>query len=124
MLERMQPDFGPVSPGTEAVVFLADPFSFLFVKHLPFSHIVYIVCEDKVGPLSNSLSLPIFFSFLYPVLQGTSSTTARLPTTARSINAGGRPVRRAASRNASVWACSRRASGWIASAGVGRSIGG
>ena len=48
------------------------------------------------------------------LLQATLNIRALLPTIARSISAGGRPVKPVAFRNVSAWACWKRASGWIA----------
>ena len=73
-------------------------------------------CNPGLGSSYNTLCSSSFF-------QETSNTIVLLPTTARSINAGGRPVKLAASKSASAWACWRKASDWIESEEVGKSTG-
>lgn len=73
-------------------------------------------CNPGLGSSYNTLCASSFF-------QETSNTIVLLPTTARSINAGGRPVKLAASKSASAWACWRKASDWIESEEVGKSTG-
>ncbi len=66
------------------------------------------------------LTEPVYYLFLQVI----SSTPVPLPTTARSTSVVARPARRAGSKSAFGWACSRRGSGSTGSGAEGRSTGG
>lgn len=65
----------------------------------------FFLCRKRAIARHGSFYSSGCLTFCFDPLQATSSTRAPPRTTARSISAGGRPARRADSRNAFAWAC-------------------